>query len=206
MPASKSTSHDLSARDRTLLTWRNAAGFSSWAELGRAASLSRHRLLMLRHARLERLPVRTLLRACEALHISPLDYLKGVGAIAEPAEMLQPETSASNSIEQWQRATLERLEPLLRQYPTARYAAERRDVPAQHVLALLHSLEQLLIAWEVEPIGRIGETAAFDPSQHESLSEDAIAPGKTVTIRYIGYRYRGTIWRKAQVRLLPSET
>ncbi|MEM9511656.1 MAG: hypothetical protein AAF978_03070 [Cyanobacteria bacterium P01_E01_bin.48] len=197
--------HSTQSRDRLLQTWRDRAGYTSWAAFARAAALSRYRLDLFRQARLERLTVKDLISACSALGVSPLEYLSATEAI-DPAEASETEHSPTKDISVedisvWQRSALDCLEPLLRQYPTARYAAEHRELSARQVLPLLLPLERLLEAWNVEPLGCVGETAAFDPTQHELLSDADIATGEPIEIRYLGYRYCGAIWLKAQVRV-----
>ncbi|MEO0853010.1 MAG: helix-turn-helix transcriptional regulator [Cyanobacteria bacterium J06648_11] len=193
-------------RDRVLQTWRDEAGFTSWAAFSRATGLSRYRISAFRQARLERLPTSALLVACQGLNRSVSDYLNAIepDAIA-PIHKRVPEASAADrdSIQneaRWQRQTLDRLEPLLRQYPTAQYAAERSDLLARNVLALLHPLERLLDEWQLEYIGRVGDVIPYDPTRHQMLSDGAIAPGDLVEVRYVGYFYRNAVWLKAQVR------
>ncbi|MEO1131501.1 MAG: helix-turn-helix transcriptional regulator [Cyanobacteria bacterium J06639_1] len=189
-------------RDRILQIWRDEAGYASWAAFSRATGLSRYRVSAFRNAKLERLPTSALLVACTALNQSVEDYLNaiGVGDREDISNANTPENDSSSNEERWQRQTLDRLEPLLRQYPTAKYAAERSDLLARNLLALLHPLEQLLDAWHLERIGCVGEVLPYDSARHQMLSDVAIAPDDPVEIRYVGYLYRNAIWLKAQVR------
>ena len=110
--------------DRVLQAWRDEAGFESWAAFGRATGLTRYRVSALRRAQLERLPASALFVACKALKRSVQDYADlldtdGANHTREVAPTLANRNSILNE-EQWQRQILNRLEPLLRQYPTAK--------------------------------------------------------------------------------------
>ncbi|MBD2099469.1 helix-turn-helix domain-containing protein [Leptolyngbya sp. FACHB-261] len=100
--------------------------------------------------------------------------------------------------QQFRTQTLQALESLLLQWPTAAYAATKNpQAPAKNLLPILRPLEQLLSDWGIEPIGEVGSETAFDPQLHQL--EGAAQPGDSVRVRYVGYRQGDTLLYRARV-------
>ncbi|WP_299414170.1 helix-turn-helix transcriptional regulator [Acaryochloris sp. IP29b_bin.148] len=100
-----------------------------------------------------------------------------------------------------QQSTLQMLEPLLLQWPTAAYVARKKpDAPAVKLLPLLRPLEQLLTAWGIVPIGEVGIETTYDPQWHQ-LMPDGKQPqlGEQVRVRYVGYRQGEQLLYRAKV-------
>ncbi|MFN4280204.1 helix-turn-helix domain-containing protein [Thermosynechococcus sp.] len=86
-----------------------------------------------------------------------------------------------------QHQALQILEPFLRFWPTAAYAARQTPTaPAQRILTLVNPVFQLLEQWGVKKIGEVGECVPFDPHQHQS-DRAPLAAGTLVRITHVGY-------------------
>ncbi|NJM66737.1 MAG: helix-turn-helix transcriptional regulator [Acaryochloris sp. RU_4_1] len=104
--------------------------------------------------------------------------------------------------QEYQRSTVQALESLLLQWPTAAYAARQHpEAPAVKILPLLHPLEALLDAWGMVPIGEVGAEIAFDPQWHQLMpgGGSTATKGDKVTVRYVGYRQGETLLYRAKV-------
>lgn len=102
----------------------------------------------------------------------------------------------------YQKSTIQALESLLLQWPTAAYAARKNpDAPAIKLLPLLNPLEQLLASWGVMPIGEVGAKTAYDPQWHQVIvtSGQTLNPGDPVRVRYVGYRQGEQLLYRAKV-------
>ncbi|MFT0787136.1 hypothetical protein [Synechococcus sp. H55.10] len=202
-----------------------AAGISTWRELRQKAKLSRGALNALRTGQAEKLKLADLNRAASILQV-PLPSLiqdfsgielvqdfSGIELALEPAETAQEVQRLHKQLEQQEgqlrhqiRAELvEKLKPLLMQYPTLQQVVQRRpDYPAQQVLALLTCLGNLLEDWQLETIGQVWQQVAYDPESHQADEED-IQAGEPVYVRFVGYRLRDQVLVRAKVsRTLPS--
>jgi molecular chaperone GrpE (heat shock protein) len=81
-----------------------------------------------------------------------------------------------------------------------RLEIEGEPVQAKDVLAAVSRLVRALEGEGLQPEGRVGETAGFDPNRHEPLGGDAaLTPGQQVIVRFVGVSYRGRLIRKAEV-------
>ncbi|MEM9569062.1 MAG: hypothetical protein AAF974_12225 [Cyanobacteria bacterium P01_E01_bin.34] len=211
--------------DDTLSGWMTRANYSSWAQLQRNASLSRYRIQQLRQCQLNSWPLLAMQNLCTALDISLVDLLSAGNAINSlhadhphtertRAKRIRTDGSIGSQIESsvtasplpspfpdtHQQKTLQTLEPLLRQLPTAAYAVHNHNLPASHLLKVLKPLESLLEKWNVVQLGAVGEVVPFDPSWQSSLTDAELKHDTPVSIRYVGYRIGKRIWLKAQVR------
>jgi molecular chaperone GrpE (heat shock protein) len=101
-------------------------------------------------------------------------------------------------------ATFESLQPLLTNYPTAQKMAQAKpDLPAQNLIALFTPLENLLIGWNILPIGAAWEQVPYSPEWHQPDTDD-LMPNELVYIRFVGYRQGDRILVPARVsRSLP---
>jgi molecular chaperone GrpE (heat shock protein) len=104
--------------------------------------------------------------------------------------------------QEYQRSTVQALESLLLQWPTAAYAARQHpEAPAMKILPLLRPLETLLDVWGIVLIGEVGAEIAFDPQWHQLMpgGESTATKGDKVTVRYVGYRQGETLLYRAKV-------
>jgi molecular chaperone GrpE (heat shock protein) len=75
-----------------------------------------------------------------------------------------------------------------------------RQISGGSVMALARQLVEALENAGLEPLGAFGREIPFDPQTCDPLAADMVFhPGETVVTRFIGYRYRGRILRKALV-------
>jgi molecular chaperone GrpE (heat shock protein) len=77
---------------------------------------------------------------------------------------------------------------------------ESKPVQARDILVVAKRLVHLLEDHGLTLAGQVGQTAGFDPNQHEPLqSEVSLRVGQPVVIRFAGVTYRGKLLRKAGV-------
>lgn len=208
--------------DETLSGWMVDADCSSWAQLQRTASMSRYRIQQLRQCQLSSWPLQALQSLCQALDISLTELLVGAQVISPnsvgPSNSPHPSEIASKGIESsgtsdqqsllqqpstpalHRQATLQALEPLLRQLPTAAFAVQHHNLPASHLLKIMQPLESLLADWDVIALGNVGQVVPFDPTWQTPLTDAEYERDTPVSIRYVGYRVGRRTWLKAQVR------
>ena len=191
----------------TLQQWRDNAAIASWAELGRRAQLSRHRIRQLRAGQLHHWPLDQVVRLCQVLHLS-LSELMGAIGLEGPQEST-PEVPTNGTAAQAPamtevRALLEQLEPFLRQWPTAVYAARHHNLPAEQLIRVLAPIERLLTQWNLSQLGEVGDVVPFDPAWQQPLTDECYETGQRVSIRYVGYRWQNKLWLRAQVRACPE--
>jgi len=114
----------------------------------------------------------------------------------------QLKTQQEHLLGEYQKSTVQALESLLLQWPTAAYAARKNpDAPAIKLLPLLSPLEQLLASWGVIPIGEVGAEMAYEPQWHQvmSIAGQTLNPGDPVRVRYVGYRQGEQLLYRAKV-------
>lgn len=101
--------------------------------------------------------------------------------------------------QEFQQESLQALESLLLQLPTAMYAAQQNpQAPAIKLLPLLRPIDSLLRQWGIEPIASVGDEIAYDPQQHQLMDGSAVA-GDRVRVRYVGYRQGDRLLYRAKV-------
>ena len=216
MPPSHSTppASDLSEHSefgKHLDRWLQKAQIRSWTTLGKQADLSRYRIRQLRRGQIERWPAATLASLCQALHITPNELFIAAGLFSAAShqstpqpDSIPPATAPANtapaSEDAYALSILTQLEPFLRQWPTAVYAARHHNLPLEHLLKVLSTWDVLLTHLGLETLGQVGETVPFDPAWQQPLAEETYKNGTPVSIRYVGYRRKEKLWLRAQVR------
>jgi len=114
------------------------------------------------------------------------------------AQLLQQQRSL---LAQFQRDSLDILEPWLRSWPRAEVAvANTPDLPAKNLLKLANPVKQLLHHWGVTTIGPIGAIVPFDPQLHQ-LQGESVPPGELVQVVSVGYRQGDRLLWRAEVTL-----
>ncbi|WP_341525631.1 nucleotide exchange factor GrpE [Nostoc sp. UHCC 0302] len=201
-------------------------GISSFRALSRAADVSERQILRLRQGKLEQMRLDVLLKLSLVLQI-PLnevvatfstlktqdsgfkaqdsglsttekeivdlkrEYERSQLALEQQREVLQQE---------FQQSSLQLLESLLLQWPTAAAKAqENPELAAVKIVPLVQKpLEKLLQAWGVEVIAPVGAEIPYDPQLHQLMDGDA-QPGETVKVRYTGYLQSEKLLYRARV-------
>ncbi|MEH2025865.1 nucleotide exchange factor GrpE [Nostoc sp.] len=197
-------------------------GISSFKGLSRAAGVSERQLLRLRQGKLEQMRVDVLLKLSPVLQM-PLNELI---ATFSTVELLQEKTAPTQQLlqeitdlrreydrsqlqlqqqreillQELQQSSLQLLESLLLQWPTAaQKAQENSQLAAVKILPLVQKpLEKLLQAWGVEAIAPVGAELPYDPQLHQ-LMEGTVQPGETVKVRYTGYLQGEKLLYRAKV-------
>ncbi len=197
-------------------------GISSFKGLSRAAGVSERQLLRLRQGKLKQMRVDVLLKLSPVLQM-PLNELIATFSSVEllpektapTQELLQEITDLRREydrsqlqleqqreilLQELQQSSLQLLESLLLQWPTAaQKAQENPQLAAVKIVPLVQKpLEKLLQAWGVEAIAPVGAELPYDPQLHQLL-EGTAQPGETVKIRYTGYLQGEKLLYRAKV-------
>jgi molecular chaperone GrpE (heat shock protein) len=197
-------------------------GISSFKALSRAAGVSERQILRLRQGQLEQMRLDVLLKLSPVLQM-PLSELI---ATFSTVELLQEKTAPTQELlkeitdlrreydrlqlqleqqrdillQELQQSSLQLLESLLLQWPTAaQKAQENPQLAAAKIVPLVQKpLEKLLQAWGVEAIAPVGAELPYDPQLHQ-LMEGTAQPGEIVKVRYTGYLQGEKLLYRAKV-------
>ncbi|WP_442946792.1 nucleotide exchange factor GrpE [Nostoc sp. WHI] len=200
-------------------------GISSFKALSRAAGVSERQILRLRRSQLEQMRVDVLLKLSLVLQMplselittfSTIELIQEKAAptqelLQEIADLrkeyqrsqLQLEQQREILLQELQQSTLQLLESLLLQWPTAaQKAQENPQLAAVKIVPLVQKpLEKLLQAWGVEAIAPVGAEISYDPQLHQLIEGNA-QPGETVKVRYTGYLQGDKLLYRAKVSLV----
>ncbi|MBW4563026.1 MAG: nucleotide exchange factor GrpE [Mojavia pulchra JT2-VF2] len=126
------------------------------------------------------------------------EYQRSHLALEQQREALQQE---------FQQSSLQLLESLLLQWPTAAHKAqENPQLAAIKIVPLVQkSLEKLLQSWGVEAIASVGAELPYDPQLHQLL-EGSAKPGELVKVRYTGYRQGDKLLYRAKVNPIENDS
>lgn len=193
-------------------------GFSSFKALSQAAGVSEKQLRRLRRGQIAQMRVETLQHLSQTLQIPIATLLTTFTQTPElhPAnpvpnsdltDLKQEYDRLQTRLEQqrqelwqeFQQASLQILESLVLQLPTAAYAAEQNpQAPAVRLLPLLRPIDRLLQEWGIAAITAVGTEVEYDPHQHQ-LMEGTAQAGDRVRVRYTGYRQGDKLLYRAKV-------
>jgi molecular chaperone GrpE (heat shock protein) len=103
-------------------------------------------------------------------------------------------------LQEFQHQSLQNLESLLLQWPTAAHKAEENpQLAAIKIVPLVQKpLEKLLQEWGIEAIASVGAELPYDPQWHQSMAGN-LEPGEMVKVRYTGYRQGEKLLYRAKV-------
>lgn len=206
-------SPDFSEQLRSLL---EAANIPSFRALCRTAEVSKWQVEQVRRGQIATLRVENLQRMSAALGLSLTDFISqfsaaprqstvapqlDAAALKDEYQRLQAqlEQQREQLLAEFQQATLQTLESMLVQLPTALYTAQQKpDIPASRLAPLVRPLDQLLSQWGIEAIAPVGAEIPYDPQQHQ-LMEGSAQPGDTVRVRYVGYVQGDRLLYRAKV-------
>ncbi|MEH2010426.1 nucleotide exchange factor GrpE [Nostoc sp.] len=197
-------------------------GISSFKALSRAAGVSERQLLRLRQGKLEQMRVEVLLKLSPVLQMPLSELVTTFSTI----ELLQEKTAPTQELlqqiadlrteydrsqqqieqqqeillQELQQSSLQLLESLLLQWPTAaQKAQENPQLAAVKIVPLVQKpLEKLLQAWGVEAIAPVGAELPYDPQLHQ-LMDGVAQPGEKVKVRYTGYLQGEKLLYRAKV-------
>lgn len=204
-------------------------GFSSYRSLSQASGISEKQIRRLRQGNIAQTRLETLIKLSQALQVSLTDLIGILDAESkqESEETNFPAKAESDSSDlaqelahlrqeydrlqaklseqkqelqqEFQQSSLQILESLLLQLPTAVYAAQQNpQAPAVKLLPLLKPLDRLLTEWGIAAIAEVGSEVPYDPQQHQ-LMEGFANAGDRVRVRYTGYRQGDRLLYRAKV-------
>lgn len=199
------------------------AGLPSFRAFARAAGVSDWQVNQLRQGNVAQMRVAVLTKLSQALHCSLAELLTTFSEVPLPESASQRDRSVQPSAEiaqlrqeydrlqtqlveqrqilwqEFQQTSLQTLESLLLQLPTATYAAQQNpDIPASRLLPLLRPIDQLLHDWGISAIAPVGSELPYDPQQH-LLMDGTAQPGDLVRVRYTGYAQGDRLLHRAKV-------
>ena len=197
-------------------------GLVSFKGLSQAAAVSEKQIRRLRQGHIGQMQVGRLQKLATALQISFLELIATFSEIPVPL-VSNSQPSAHRDIadlqdeydrlhrqldqqkevleQEFRQSSLQVLESLLLQLPTAAYAAQQNpQLPAVKLLPLLRPIDTLLQQWGIEAIAQVGAEIPYDPQQQQ-LMEGAATVGDRVRVRYVGYRQGDRLLYRAKVSL-----
>ena len=134
----------------------------------------------------------------------PLQPSAEIAQLRQEYDRLQTQLIAQRQTlwQEFQQTSLQTLESLLLQLPTATYAAQQNpDIPAIRLLPLLRPIHKLLIDWGITAIAPVGTELPYNPQQHQ-LMDGTAQPGDLVRVRYTGYAQGDRLLHRAKVSLV----
>lgn len=196
-------------------------GVSSFKALARSSGVSERQLMRLRRAEVEQMRVDTLLKLSRALQVPLTELVATFSEVEQGGENASPPQESKQAYadlkreyerlqvqleqqrqalwQEFQQSSLQVLESLLLQWPTAAHIAqENPQLSAVKLLPLLRPIEQLLQQWGVEAIAPVGAELPYEPQLHQLL-EGTAQPGERVKVRYTGYRQGDKLLYRAKV-------
>jgi len=196
---------DYSERLRSLLS---PVQLSSFRELSRVASVSLWQVNQLRQGQALHMRVEALIPISRTLQISLDTLITQFSSMPSDALSIAPSDKAeaitAEAIAAFQDASLQTLESLLIQLPTAIYAAQQKpDIPASRLIPLLRPIDQLLHQWGIEAIAPVGAEVPYDPHRHQLMDGNA-QPNDPVKVRYTGYRQGDRLLYRVKVSPVPT--
>jgi transcriptional regulator with XRE-family HTH domain len=190
-----------------LADWMSTAGIPSLRSLAQRSGVSRRQVTKLRQGDVQHLSIHDAMQLAQALNVSLPELLhlppdNSVGLSTQSVQELTPRVR-SQVLAQFQTDTLNILETLLLQWPTAAHMAQKNpNAPAVKLLPLLKPLAQLLEAWRIETIGTVGQVVPYAPQSHQWIGESAPpAENHPVQVSHVGYRQGEKLLYRAKVRM-----
>lgn len=217
-----------------LLRLMQQAQINSLSQLSEISQVSQWQLNRLLVGLLPKMPIETLLKLAKALQVPLGQFLTEFGT--EPSRLdsvdvlnkVEPQAVSPLELEkvkqeyqtlqqqlsqqeetlqkEFQRSSLEVLEPWLLQWPTAAMVAKKNpQLSAVKLLPLIKPITELLKQWNVETSAVVGEKVPYDPQRHQLLEgSDPVEPGDLVIVRYVGYRQGEILLHRAKVSPVPK--
>ena len=207
--------------DRTeiLRLLMNQVGISSFQILSERTGISRRAIDTLRKRNAATLRYADLAKLAEVLQIevteviakfisdsnNPQSPIIEVAALREEYQRLQQKLELQN-VElrsQFERETIQQLESLILQLPSAAYAAQQNpNMLAKNILPLLRPIDALLQKWGITAIGAVGKEVNFDSQKHQLMEgSDEIKVGDVAIVRYVGYMQGEKLLYRARVSI-----
>ena len=189
-------------------------GISSFQALSDRTGISRRAIDTLRKGNAATLRYADLAKLAEVLQIELNEFIpkfipesssSTIADLQEEYKHLQQklETQKQELRSQFERETIQQLESLLLQLPSAAHAAQNNpNMPAKNILPLLRPLDALLQKWGISVIGSVGAEVSYDPQKHQLMEgSNEIEDGDLAIVRYVGYMQGEKLLYRARVSL-----
>ncbi len=212
----------MSDRTEILRHFMKLVDISSFQVLSDRAGVSRRAIDTLRKGNAATLRYSDLAKLAEVLQIevneliakfisntsNPESASDAIASLREEYQRLQQklEHQKQELRSQFERETIQQLESLLLQLPSAAYAAQQNpQMLAKNILPLLRPLDALLEKWGITIIGSIGAEVAYDPQKHQLMEgSDQLEEGAIAIVRYVGYMQGEKLLYRARVVTKPQ--
>ncbi|MGB6301255.1 MAG: helix-turn-helix transcriptional regulator [Rivularia sp. (in: cyanobacteria)] len=205
-----------------LLELMQQKDISSFKALSQAAQVSEYQIQRLRRGEIEQMRLYFLVKLSQALQIELGELINNFSqtALIKQQTSTQQESSQEitdfkkeyerlqNKLEnqekllfsQFQQSSLQILESLLIQFPTAAVKAkENRQLSAANIIPLIEKpITRLLQEWGIEAIAQVNTELPYEPEIHQLIEGNA-QPNQKVKIRYTGYRQGDKLLYRAKV-------
>ncbi|MFN5730144.1 MAG: nucleotide exchange factor GrpE [Pseudanabaena sp.] len=194
-------------------------GISSFQILSERTGISRRAIDTLRKRNAATLRYADLAKLAEVLQIevteviakfisdsnNPESPISEIVALREEYQRLQQklELQKFELRSQFERETIQQLESLILQLPSAGYAAQQNpNMLAKNILPLLRPIDALLQKWGITAIGAVGKEVNFDSQKHQLMEgSDEIKEGDIAIVRYVGYMQGEKLLYRARVSI-----
>lgn len=189
-------------------------GISSFQALSDRTGISRRAIDTLRKGNAATLRYADLAKLAEVLQIELNEFIpkfipesssSTIADLQEEYKHLQQklETQKQELRSQFERETIQQLESLLLQLPSAAHAAQNNpNMSAKNILPLLRPLDTLLQKWGISMIGSVGAEVSYDPQKHQLMEgSNEIEDGDLAIVRYVGYIQGEKLLYRARVSL-----
>jgi len=194
-------------------------GISSFQILSERTGISRRAIDTLRKGNAATLRYADLAKLAEVLQIevteviakfisdsnNPESPISEIVALREEYQRLQQklELQKFELRSQFERETIQQLESLILQLPSAAYAAQQNpNMLAKNILPLLRPIDALLQKWGITAIGSVGKEVNFDSQKHQLMEgSDEIKEGDIAIVRYVGYMQGEKLLYRARVSI-----
>ncbi len=209
----------MSDRTEILRPLMKLVSVSSFQVLSDRAGVSRRAIDTLRKGNAATLRYSDLAKLAEVLQIevneliakfigNPESASTTIAALREEYQRLQQklEHQKQDLRSQFERETIQQLESLLLQLPSAAHAAQQNpQMLAKNILPLLRPLDALLQKWVITMIGSVGVEVAYDPQKHQLMEgSDQLEEGGSAIVRYVGYMQGEKLLYRARVATKPQ--
>lgn len=205
-----------------LLELMQRKNISSFKALSKLAGVSEYQIQRLRRGEIQQMRLEFLVKLSQALQIDLSELivnfsqialikqqtptqqssLKEITNLKKEYERLQKQLENQEKLllAQFQQSSLQILESLLIQFPTAaQRARENRQLPAANIIPLIEKpITRLLQEWGIEAIAEVDTELPYEPEIHQLIEGDA-QPSEKVKIRYTGYLQGDKLLYRAKV-------
>lgn len=201
-----------------LMQQNNIASFKA---LSKVAGVSEYQIQRLRRGKIEQMRLEIVFKISRTLEIdlneliinfshkklvqkqkSTPESSQQIAELKKEYERLQKQLENQEKLllSQFQQSSLQILESLLIQFPTAASKArENRQLPAANIIPLIEKpITRLLQEWGIEAIAEVGTELPYEPEIHQLIEGNA-QQNEKVKVRYTGYRQGDKLLYRAKV-------